>query len=307
MKCRVCKAKANVYLRYANMAFCKEHFIEFFERRVRRAIERFKMIEKGDKVVVAVSGGKDSLALLYVLNELSKTMDFEILAVTIDLGMGEYSKLSVEIAEKNYKRLGVDYRIVELEDYGFTIDDVAKYRISGRICGICGTAKRYILNKVAKEEGASKLATGHNLDDFLQVVLQGYLYGNLEDLARYYPITPSLSGLVARIKPLVTTPEKDSLIYTIAKGIEYVVMECPYSLRASSRDLKNAIFYLEERRPGTRFSMFNTYVKMIYPLIREAYFKGGVLKKCKECGEPTNADVCLFCRVKSSVSAKRSA
>ncbi|RLE62879.1 MAG: TIGR00269 family protein, partial [Thermoprotei archaeon] len=123
--------------------------------------------------------------------------------------------------------------------------------------------------------------------------------------ARYYPVTPSLPGLVARIKPLVMTPEKDSLIYAIVKGIEYVTMECPYSTRASSQELKNAIFYLEEKRPGTRFSMFNTYIKMIYPLIREAYYRKEISKKCRKCGEPTNAEICLFCRVKDRISAKR--
>ncbi len=305
MKCRVCGAKAVAYLRYANAAFCRKHFIEFFERRVKRAIERFGMIERGDKVAVAVSGGKDSLALLYVLKKLSESLDFDVLGITIDLGIDGYSKLSVEIAEKNYKRLGIDYRVVQLEDYGFTIDEVVKYKVSGRVCGICGTVKRYVLNKVAREEGASKIATGHNLDDFLQVVLQGYLYGNLEDLARYYPVIPAMPGLVARIKPLVTTPERDSLIYIILNNIEYVREECPYSRRASSQDLKNALFYIEDRRPGTRFSMFNTYVKKIYPVIREAYFKSGILKTCRMCGEPTKAEVCLFCRVREKVRAKK--
>ena len=307
MKCRICKAKAVISLRYANTAFCREHFIEFFERRVKNTIEKFGMIGKNEKIVVAVSGGKDSLTLLYVLNKLSKLMDFELMGITIDLGIEDYSRRSVEIAEKNYKRLGVDYTIIKLEDYGFTIDDIIKYRVTGRVCSICGTAKRYLLNRVAKEKGASKIATGHNLDDFLQVVLQGYMYGNLESLARYYPVTPSMPGLVGRIKPLVLTPERDALVYAMLNDIEFLKMECPYSRSVTSHDLKMALFYIEEKHPGMRFTMFNTYIKKIYPLIREAYFKGDmVLKKCIICGEPTNAEICLFCRVRKKLEKLKS-
>ncbi|HDJ89203.1 MAG TPA: adenine nucleotide alpha hydrolase family protein, partial [Thermoprotei archaeon] len=283
MMCKFCRKPASIYIRYANIALCREHFIQFFERRIKRTIERFKMILPGEKIGVAVSGGKDSLALLYVLHSLQKDMDFNIIGYTIDLGINNYSKKCVEKSVKAYRNLGLKYRIIDLSEYGYTIDDVARYRISRRICGICGSVKRYILNKIAREDDVDRLATGHNLDDFLQVILQGYIHGDLIYLSKYFPITPSKRKLVSRIKPLVFTPEEEVEKYVIFRGIDYCREKCPYSFQASSHTLKKAILLIEENHPGIRFSMFNTYIKKIYPLIEIKYREEIGLNECKIC------------------------
>ena len=306
MICKFCGKPASIYIRYANIALCREHFIQFFEKRVKRTIERFKMISPGEKIGVAVSGGKDSLTLLHVLYSLSKLMDFKLIGFTINLGIRKYSEECVKIALKNFRKLKLEYRIINLRDYGFTIDDIVQYKISKRVCGICGTVKRYILNKVAREENVDRLATGHNLDDFLQVILQGYIHGDLKYLSKYFPVTPSRNKLISRIKPLVFTPEEEIKKYTVIKGIDYCMKKCPYSFQASSHTLKKAILLIEENHPGIRFSMFNTYIKKIYPLINAKYSEELELSECSRCGEPSGKNICLFCRVKTRIKSIKS-
>lgn len=304
MRCKICGAEAVVRLRYANTALCREHFVEFFERRVGRTVRKFKMVEGGERIAVAVSGGKDSLAMLYALSSLAEEMGFEIVGITVDLGIerGRYSERSVEAAVRNYERLGVPYEVVRLTDYGFTIDELARARLRPRVCSLCGSVKRYLLNKVARGLGASKLATSHNLDDFLQVVLEHYLFGRAEELAKFYPAIPPAPGMVPRIKPLVETPERDSMAYVLLKGVEYYEGECPYARGATSLDLKRALNTLERDHPGVKFSMFNVYIKNIYPLLSREYAdKIGTVRACEICGEPTSARICLFCRIREFV------
>ncbi len=304
MKCRICGEKAIVKLKYANLPLCRKHFIEYFERRVFKTIIKYNMINENELIAVAVSGGKDSLALLYALNNLRDRLKFDIIAVHINLGIekGNYSAISEKVSIENFKRVGVDYDIIKLSDYGFTIDDLVRNRLGGgRICSLCGAVKRYLLNKYARERGVDKIATGHNLDDFVSVILQGYVFGNIDGLSRYYVITPSMDGLVARIKPLIEISDKEARIYTIINNIKTVDENCPYARGATSLSLKKSMNLLESRHPGAKLSMMKTYIQSIFPLVREKYFKGDiVLKKCKICGEPTSSEagLCLFCRIR---------
>jgi len=307
MRCRICGAEAAVRLRYANTALCGEHFVRFFERRVERTVRKFGMIESGERVAVAVSGGKDSLAMLYALSGLAERMGFEIVGITIDLGIEgrRYSERCVEAAVENYERLGIPYKVVRLSEYGFTIDELARARLRPRVCSLCGSVKRYLLNKIAREMGASRLATGHNLDDFLQVVLQHYLFGRIEELAKFYPAIPPAPGMVSRIKPLVETPERDSMAYVLLKGIEYHGGTCPHARGATSLDLKRALNALERDHPGVKFSMFNVYIKSIYPLLSREYMsKIEDVGACEICGEPTSARICLFCRIREAMKKR---
>jgi len=135
------------------------------------------MLREGQRVAVAVSGGKDSVSLLHALWRLRERLGVELVGVTIDLGIRGYSEEYVGVAVENFEKLGVPYRVVRLADYGFTIDSATRLRRP--VCSVCGTVKRYLLNKVARELGAHVVATGHTLDDFLSVLLQAYIRGYL--------------------------------------------------------------------------------------------------------------------------------
>ena len=308
MRCSECGKEAIIKIPYANKYLCKDHFIEWFEKRVERTIEKYKMLEGTRKLAVAVSGGKDSTTLLHVLTKIAEKKGIEIFGITIDLGidMGrKYSSKSVEFAIKNYEMLGVKYRIVNLkEEYGFTIDE-AKVKIRRPVCSTCGLTKRYILEKVAKDEGADTIATGHNLNDVAQYVLTGYYNGDTLSLARLRPVAPAENGYIKKIKPLFLSPEKEIMTYAIIKGIPFLYDSCPHTFRVGGETqdkIRRSIEEMEDKIPGFMMSLVTNFEKKIRPLL-EAESKE-TLGKCKICGMPTTKDreICSFCAIRMKLT-----
>ena len=297
-RCRVCGAPAYARLEYANLQLCRDDFVRFFERRVERTVERYGMFERGSRVAVAVSGGKDSVALLHSLWKLRGKLGVELVAITIDLGIAGHSDRYVPLARRVCERLGVPCRVVDLRgEYGFSVDELRGLRRP--VCSLCGAVKRYVLNREARELGAHVLATGHNLDDFLAALLQAYIRGDLRALAKLRPYLPPEGKLVARAKPLVETPERDTKLYVEALGLEHVTWKCPYSSGASSFEYKRVLDLLEEEHPSIKFQMLRSFLERIQPLIS---VEEPSLLSCSKCGEPSSSPVCQFCRIKSMIA-----
>lgn len=297
-RCRVCGSPAYVRLEYANLQLCKDDFIRFFERRVKRTIERYGMFEKGSRVAVAVSGGKDSVALLHALWRLKDELGIELTAITIDLGIAGHSDRYIPISKRICEKLGVACRVVDLRgEYGFAVDELKGLRRS--VCSLCGAVKRYVLNKEARELGAHVLATAHNLDDFLATLLQAYIRGDLRALAKLKPYLPGEGKLVAKAKPLVETPEKDTKAYVQALGLDHVNWKCPYAQDASSLEYKKVLNALEGRYPSIKFQFMRSFLERIQPLIG---VEEPSLVSCSKCGEPSSSPVCQFCRIKSRIA-----
>uniref|UniRef100_A0A7C3SKV2 TIGR00269 family protein n=1 Tax=Thermofilum pendens TaxID=2269 RepID=A0A7C3SKV2_THEPE len=236
--------------------------------------------------------------MLHALWRLRERLGVELVGVTIDLGIRGYSEEYVGVAVENFEQLGVPYRVVRLADYGFTIDEATRLRRP--VCSVCGTVKRYLLNKVARELGAHVVATGHTLDDFLSVLLQAYIRGDLELLSKHKPYLPPADGLVARAKPLSETPERDTLTYARILGLRFTGRKCPYSRRAVSADYKASLDLLEERHPGLKFQMLRSFLDRVQPRIA-AEARGG-LGRCEACGEPSSSRVCQFCRFRAQLA-----
>lgn len=255
-------------------------------------------------MVLALSGGKDSLALLHILNNLKEKIGFELSALSIDLGIrrDDYSLKSVQISDKYCRELGVKLQIIDMKrDFGFTIDEVLNSnKIKRPICSSCGVIKRYVTNKVAIDLRAHSLATGHNLDDESTVLLSNYSNVDLNLLVRSGPILPSRGEKMAsRIKPLYETSEKETTLYNFFKGIQHLEQKCPYASGASSLRLKEAINHLEETRPGFKIALVRNFIKKIKPILAEHYSNTqSALKLCEECGYPTSTKICSFCRLK---------
>ena len=189
-KCRVCKAPAIIDLPRHNANFCAEHFLELCRRQVVKAIEKFDMLRPDDKVLVAVSGGKDSLAVWDLLIDLGYRAD----GLYIGLGIGEYSDVSGEYAKRFAEERGLHLQVVDLRsEYGYDIPTAA--RATRRVpCSACGTSKRHLFDKAAIDGGYTVLVTGHNLDDEAAVLFGNTLRWDVEYLARQLPVLPARRG-----------------------------------------------------------------------------------------------------------------
>lgn len=284
MRCDKCDKSAVYHRRYSGQKFCKRHFIEYFERKVKKTINDGGMIERGERVAVALSGGKDSITLLSILSQLE---GIELFAIAIDEGIEGYREKSLKIAKKFCKENNIPIEIVTFSySFGKTVDDIE----GNHACSFCGVLRRRLLNDKAKELGADRLATGHNLDDETQAIVINYVRGDLDRLLRLS--NSNNSGLfVPRIKPLKEMPEKEVALFAIL-NFEVDFSECPYAGDSFRTGIRDFINDLERDNPGIKFSIKRGYDKLI-PHLKS--YPAKELKKCRLCKEPTSGDICKVC------------
>ena len=294
MKCRVCKSPGVIDLRRHNANFCAAHFLAHCEEQVRRTISHFEMFGHRHRVLVAVSGGKDSLALWDLLARLG----YEVDGLYVGLGIGEYSDESGEYARAFAKRIDRPLLEIDLRDeYGFDVPGAAQATRRAP-CSACGLSKRHVFDRAALEGGYDVLATGHNLDDEAAVLFGNVLRWNTEYLARQVPVLPERAGFPRKVKPLVRLAERETAAYCVLSGIDYQVEECPMAAGNRHLGYKEALNLLEERSPGTKAAFYSEYLDKAAHLFAGAQVEGpDTLRACTSCGSPTTSDVCAFCRV----------
>ena len=186
--CTKCGQKAAISLRYAHLELCQSHFARFFESRVKHTVRDYRMLGKGDKIAVAVSGGKDSCVMLHMLHRISKSLPITLFAITIDEGICDYREFSLETAKQECRKLGIPLHVVSFkEEFGRSLDELLKKKGEERSCSYCGVMRRYLLNKYARKLGADKIAVGHNADDVAQTVMMNFMRNEPERLARLGP------------------------------------------------------------------------------------------------------------------------
>lgn len=231
MKCDYCGSiPVVIHRKHSGQKLCKDCFIQKMQEKVLKDIRKYKLVEKGDKILLGLSGGKDSVMVLDILKNLHERGIVELMAVTIDEGISGYRAEGVEIATKIAKEMDIKHRIVSFEEYlGVTLDELMKKPQNGA-CTYCGVFRRWILNKVAREEGATKIATGHNLDDEAQSILMNYLEGNLDNLTRIGVKSQSKDPrFTVKIKPLREVPEREIALYVLARELKVHLAGCPYA------------------------------------------------------------------------------
>ncbi|MCS7173870.1 MAG: TIGR00269 family protein [Armatimonadetes bacterium] len=300
MRCVKCKATASVEVRRHNAAYCGPHFLEWFEHQVQRAVDRERMFTRSDRILVAVSGGKDSLVLWDVLLRLG----YQATGLHLNLGIGEYSRLSQEKCERFAREREAELLVVDLSaTYGAGVEELA--RRTGRVaCSACGLSKRYLFNKVALEHGFDVVATAHNLDDEAAVLLSNLISGNVEALARQAPVLERTHpALVKKVKPLYRMAERETAAYAVLRGIDYILDECPRSVGARTLLLKEALNLLEREAPGTKQSLYWNFLEKLRPLLR-SHEPPVALRSCLRCGQPTTTEICAFCRMTERAAAE---
>ncbi len=303
-KCKVCRGPAVIDLPRHNANFCADHFLELCRRQVAKAIEQFQLLERDDRILVAVSGGKDSLAVWDLLVELGYRAD----GLYVGLGIGDYSDVSGEHARAFAAGRGL--RLVEVslrDEHGYDIPTAAA--ATRRVpCSACGLSKRHVFDRVALEGGYTALVTGHNLDDEAAVLLGNTLRWEVEYLARQLPKLEAREGFPKKVKPLVRLTERETAAWCVLRGIDYLVDECP--MAAGNRHLhhKDTLNEIEARSPGSKAAFYLNFVQRMAPLLAERRSDDQeALRACPGCGSPTTATgadgLCAFCRLVATASA----
>lgn len=303
MKCDLCDNDAVTCIRYNGSHLCACHFMRYTEKRVKREIRKQIDVHPGDKIAVAVSGGKDSMVTLKMINDIfGSRKDIEIHCITIDEGIEGYRPSSINIVEDFCRENGIACHLITFKDtFGLTMDEVAPLSGENSPCTYCGVFRRKCMNTVAKDIGASFLATGHNLDDMSQSVMMNFARGDIERLARLGPHKRVQEGLIPRFMPLRMIPEKESLLYAIVSGLKFHDLTCPYWKEALRNQYRDVVDELEDRSPGSKFSILSSY-DQLYPILSEHY-KSADLHEC-ECGEPTLGKRCKACQLSQEMRAK---
>jgi uncharacterized protein (TIGR00269 family) len=294
-KCKRCREPAVVEIRRHNAAFCQACFEHHFHEQVKRAIKSNEMLRPDDRVLVAISGGKDSLALWDVLLHL----DYRASGLYLGLGIGDYSDRSGEVTRSFARERGAELIEVDLRsEYGFDIPTAGK-KGSRSTCAVCGLSKRYVFNRAAVEHGFDVVATGHNLDDEAATLLGNTLRWETEYIARQSPVLPEREGMIKKVKPLYRLSELETAAYSFLRGIDYVVEECPLVAGNTQLRYKEAMNAIESRSPGTKAQFFLGYLDKASHLFREE--RETELIGCEQCSQPTTGRFCAFCRAQAQI------
>lgn len=294
--CSKCRESAVHFVRYSGQHLCRTHFLDFVERRVKRDVRHQGPYAKGTHVAVALSGGKDSVVTLRLLHAIFReNPTVRLSAITVDEGIAQYRPPSIEIARRQCEELGVAHHLASYQgEAGVTMDEVVLADPATKACATCGPLRRRSLNAAAKRAGATHLATGHNLDDTAQSVLMNVLKGDVDRLARLGPHRDAKPGLVPRLMPLRSIPEKEVALYAILQGWEFHDGECPYAPEATRGKYRDLLLALERDEPGTRHALVAGYDRLA-PLIA-AGVERAEMSECERCGEPTSgARLCAAC------------
>ena len=275
MKCSKCGNPKVIFKReQSGQLLCKDCFIESIEKKVIKTVRKEKLLDKGDMVLVALSGGKDSVTTLEILNSFRRMNVIDICAVTVDEGIDNYRQEGVDIAIRHAERLGIEHKVVSLKDeYGITLDEIMQKENHKGSCTYCGVFRRTIINKAAREMGATKIATGHNLDDEVQAIMMNYLEGNTDNLTKLGAKTESKAKeFTVKIKPLRE----------------------PYAMQSFRGEVSEVINQLAEKHPTLKYSTLRGYDK-IKGILKKELTKDYSHGRCERCGEPSANKLCKAC------------
>jgi uncharacterized protein (TIGR00269 family) len=310
LKCSKCGGTAVINMRQHRLRLCGEHFVAWFVAMAQRTIEEFHMFTPADQVLVAVSGGKDSLALWDVLLTLGYQAEGMYINLGIDEGIGSpeggqgYSNKSLEMCRRFVAERHPAARLHVVNvgiEYGQSIPQLARtqQRGRGKPCAVCGLVKRHIMNRVARDGGFVAIATGHNLDDEVAVLMQNTLHWQTGYLARQAPVLEKRDGLARKVKPLVRLYERETAAYALVQGIDYIYDECPFAKGSTTNFYKELLNLLELNSPGAKQQFYLQFLRARDTgTITFVETEDAKLQPCLRCGQPTTAsELCAFCRL----------
>lgn len=289
-------------MRQHKLALCSDHYLQWFIQQTERFIEKYNIFDPEDQILVAVSGGKDSLGLWDVLNLLGYKAD----GLYINLGINSdtsYSLISKQKAQEFARYRGLKLITVDMDETeGASIPEAAKLTMRGRDkpCSICGITKRHIMNHVSIEEGYDVCATGHNLDDEVAVLFGNTINWQVGYLLRQSPVLESTpDGFIRKVKPFFRFYERETAAYALLQGIDYIQDECPFAVGAKTIYYKELLNQMETKRPGLKLNFYLSFLRAkedgLFSLRDD--IQSADLHPCETCGQPTSApNQCTYCR-----------
>jgi cytoplasmic tRNA 2-thiolation protein 1 len=297
--CNKCKRNIAVYKRnYSGEILCKSCFTKSIEEKVRKTLSKFSMVQYGDRIAVAVSGGKDSLTLLYILNKiLDGNARNRLTAITVDEGIEGYRDESLQIVKDFCSRLKIESRVLSFrESFGIGMDEALLLRSSQKIssCSICGTFRRRAIDMLSESCGVNVVATAHNLDDHIQSFFINTFSGDTARIGWSYP-EPVEYGLhgIKKVKPFIGLYEQEIVFYALHHEIPFQSAECPYMHESIRTELRKFLNNLEDSHPGIKYNIYNSVLKVSEGLRNQRSVKR--YTNCSVCERQSTSEICSVC------------
>lgn len=293
MKCDRCDNETAYSRRYSGENLCSECFSTSILRKTAKTISKYKMIKSGDIVCVAVSGGKDSLSLLYILDKMSKTHNFQIKVITIDEGIPGYRNEALEIVNEFCSKLKLDFKVFSYKElFDVTIDEALQIRENEKTtsCSICGTLRRRAIDHAAREIGANVIATAHNLDDTLQTFLINLISGDTTKIGWMDPDTSD--KILRKIKPFCEIYESEIVFYAFINEIPFQSEPCPHMNEGVRTEIREFLNSLEAKHAGIKNNLYNSILKTSQNMKMVSFKRTNV---CKNCGNDCTGEICSAC------------
>ena len=305
MNCSFCHRNAVYRRRYSGEQFCRGCFTKSIEQLTRHTISRHKMFRPHDHIALALSGGKDSTALLHVLHSIERQYPkAQLSAIIIDEGIHQYRQEAIRLAQRSCERFNVPLHQFSFPQlFDISMDQLAETpqaqsQIS--LCTFCGILRRKALNLAAKRINASKLVLAHNLDDEIQSMFLSILRGDLKSLTALHPVREKIPGFVQKVKPFSEILEREIALYAHFNTLSFQTLPCPYQSSSMRNDIRGFLNQLEYNHPGIKYSTYRNFMKLISNQ-PQASLK--TLTKCNFCGEPATNLTCRACTLLQSINS----
>ncbi len=267
------------------------------KEKISRTIKKYKLLDKKDRIAVAVSGGKDSTTILYLLKQLG----YNIEAIHVDVGIRNFSRKNLENINEFCAENKIKLHVFSYEkEYGYTLPEIQqilnKKNIKLKNCSVCGVLRRNLINKKARILGFNKLVTGHNLDDAAQEFLMNLFTARLSLSARLGPKTGLVDAecFVPRVKPMYFVREKDIESFSRQQGFKVNYCACPLRALAYRNLIRNALDNYEKENPNIKEEIVD-YFLGIMPELEKKYKNNNKINKCSLCGEASKEKICMKC------------
>lgn len=295
MICDRCANQAAYIRKYSGEKLCSVCFSNSILRKTAKTISKYKMIQNDELVAVAVSGGKDSLALLKIINEMSTTHNFRLKAITIDEGIPGYRNEALEIVEKFCAELNVEHKVYSYKElFDLTLDNALELRENEKMssCSICGTLRRRAIDHAAKDIGADVIATGHNLDDTLQTFVINMLSGDTNKIGWMDP--DNSANTLRKIKPFCEIYESEIVFYAFTNNLPFQSEPCPHMNEGIRTEIREFLNSLESQHSGIKNNLYQSIIK-ISQIVKDSNYKQKTL--CEKCGNECTGKICSVCNV----------